>query len=150
MPFFEGQSVLLYNADIISDLDLKFLWDQHQESGNMATLAIRDRTSSRKLLFDQSATLRGWKNFSTGETKWCSTPYVNLEAFSFSGIHIVHPDLFEYFPDEKRFSIIDVYLQAGEMGRIKGVRHDEGAWVDAGKHSTLPTAAELIPKIPIA
>ncbi|MCB0640186.1 MAG: NTP transferase domain-containing protein [Phaeodactylibacter sp.] len=146
---FQDGSVLLYNADIVSNIDLKALWAYHHAGNHLATLAIRDRDSSRHLLFDANHVLKGWKNRKTGETKWCAAPLPNPKALAFSGIHVVHPDLFAFFPEQDRFSIIDVYLKAGKTGRIQGYRHDADIWVDAGKPSTLPLAAEWIPKIPI-
>lgn len=146
---FQGESVLLYNADIVSDIDLKAFWDFHQAGDCLATLAVRNRDASRRLLFDEHQILSGWKNMKTGETKWCAEPLENPNLRAFSGIHIVGPELFTYLPEAQCFSIIDVYLEAGKTGRIQGYPHDADIWVDAGKPSTLPLADACIPKIPI-
>ncbi|MBW4553949.1 MAG: NDP-sugar synthase [Aphanocapsa sp. GSE-SYN-MK-11-07L] len=39
-PFFSGESLLVFNADILTDLDLAHLIDQHKQSQAQATLAL--------------------------------------------------------------------------------------------------------------
>jgi NDP-sugar pyrophosphorylase family protein len=41
--------------------------------------------------------------------------------------------LFNYFPDEEKFSIIDVYLKAAKKEKIKAFLHNYSFWQDVGK-----------------
>ena len=52
--FFEnsGEPFLVHNVDILSDMNLKELYDSHMQSGSVATLLASRRTTSRYLLFD--------------------------------------------------------------------------------------------------
>ena len=69
-PFFQGnEPFLIHNVDILSDTDLKALYESHLHSGNDATLLASKRTTARYLLFDKQAYLRGWVNKDTGQTK---------------------------------------------------------------------------------
>ncbi len=138
---------LVYNADIISDLKLDAMMAYHQQFRPIATLAIRKRETSRYLLFDEQYELVGWRNLKTGEQKQCR-PKSLLAPFGFSGIHIIHPRLFDYFPEEeKKFSIIDTYLLAAKQEKIKGYRHSQGLWLDVGKPEQLAKAEQVL-KLP--
>ena len=71
-PLFDGSSepILIHNADILSDIDLKALYQYHTQSGNDATLLVSHRKTVRYLLFDKpSLRLRGWINKDTLQTK---------------------------------------------------------------------------------
>ena len=55
IPFFSGnEPFLVHNVDILSDTDLKALYDYHRQSINDATLLVSQRETSRYLLFDKA------------------------------------------------------------------------------------------------
>lgn len=139
---------LVHNVDVISNLDLQAFYDFHIKSRALATLALRKRESSRYLLFDKTGQLSGWRNAKTGERKICrkATAY---EDYAFSGIHVIDPRIFDFMPDEKIFSIIDVYLKAGKSEVIQGYPHTEGIWLDVGKLPAVEKAEEVMKEIRI-
>ena len=51
--FFDKKPFLLYNVDIISDLDLSALYRLHLEKKGLATLAVRHSPGKRFLLVDK-------------------------------------------------------------------------------------------------
>jgi len=147
--FLDGAPFLLYNADILSDLDLAMLYEIHLGSGNLATLAVQQRSSSRAFLFDENGALCGWQNTATGEIKQ-SRPSETATPWSFSGIHVLSPGIFTFMPEAKVvFSIVDVYLDAAATRTIAAYPH-EGVWVDVGKLSEIEKAAGVIHQIAIA
>ncbi len=140
--FLQDGPFLVYNADILTNIDLAALYQQQLGTDAIATLAVRDRESSRKLLFDQNQTLCGWQNMKTGEQK--ISRYADVQTpLSFSGIHVIHPNLFRYFPDQEVFSIIDVYLEAAQKEVIQAYRHDADIWLDVGKPEALEQGQKL-------
>lgn len=142
-PFLDDGPFLVYNTDIISDIDLKTLLEDHKASGAIATLATRDRTTSRYLLFDLQKRLVGWTNVKTGEIKLpVSTPIYRQRAFS--GIHVISPDIFDRMPEEEVFSIIDVYLDLAAKELILEYPHDEDRWIDVGKIPQLEQAGQFL------
>ena len=91
-PFFQGnEPFLIHNVDILSDTDLKALYESHLHSGNDATLLASKRTTARYLLFDKQAYLRGWVNKDTGQTKPEGFEYdaTKYQEYAFSGIHVI-------------------------------------------------------------
>ena len=147
--FFGDEPFLVHNVDILTDLDLKAFYNHHMNSGATATVAVRNRTSSRQFLFDPSNRLSGWQNVKTGEQRICR-PQPDLTPQSFSGIHVISPDLFRFFPDNKRvFSMIDVYLAACGQTTINAYNHDSSNWLDVGTIESLDRAADLLRHLPL-
>lgn len=138
---------LIHNVDILSNVDLKTLWNEHINSNSAATLLVSKRNSSRALLFNSEGNLTAWTNKTTGEVK---TPYenidiANLEEFAFSGIHIFSPGLFKYFGEyPEKFSIIDFYLNTCKAETIKAFTQDGLQLLDVGKLDSLEKAEEFI------
>ena len=59
--FFTGtEPFLIHNVDILSNADLKEVYDFHRKSQNLATLLVSPRKTSRYLLFDTDNRLQGW------------------------------------------------------------------------------------------
>lgn len=146
--FLANAPFLVYNADILTNLNLTDLYQAHCQSDNLATLAVRDRPSSRKLLFDGQNNLCGWQNTKTGEQKISRQTEIQ-NPLAFSGIHVISPELFDYFPEKPVFSIIDVYLEAARQASIQAFRHDADIWLDVGKPEALAKAAEIIKEMKI-
>ena len=145
--FEEGGSFLVYNVDVLTNLDLSALFHAHIQSGNLATLAVRNRPANRCLLFDPNLKLLGWRNHKTGETRWCAPEDPSAAELAFSGIQIFDPAIFAYFPDFPVFSLVELYLGAGVAGKVSGYLHDDTLWMDAGKIEDIELAEELVKKM---
>ena len=142
---FKDAPFIIYNTDIITNLDIRHLYDVHLKSEAIATLAVRNRTTSRYLLFDnESYQLKGWTNKKTDEYKWSIPPSGNEIPYAFSGIQVVSPEIFEYMPHKKVFSTIELYLKAAKDSFIKAYPHDEDIWIDAGKPHHLEEAKKIL------
>lgn len=139
--FFDDNSpVLIYNVDVLSDLDLQLLKNEHLKSGAIATLVVRNRKTQRYFKFDNKRRLVGWMNKKTGESK-ISVPENFKESveMAFSGIHIVQPKLFKLMPEDK-FSITNFYLEVAKTHLVKGYFDDSELWMDVGKPEQLKAA----------
>lgn len=148
--FFEdNQPFFVCNADILTDLDLRKMYDAHCQSNAIATMAVRNRETSRYLIFNQKEELVGWRNVKTKEVKWSKkTPEDLTRNLAFSGIHIISPAFFDYFPkEENAFSIIPIYLKAAEKEQILAYPHDDTIWLDVGKLPALEKAETIVPKL---
>ncbi len=139
--FDDKKPFLLYNVDIISNLNLKNLYQTHLNSKAIATLAVRERNSDRYLLLDSDNKLCGWKNIKTKEViSYCSIN--NLNQYAFSGIHIINPKIFNLMPDDDIFSMIDVYLNIMKDRIISGYVDHDSFWLDVGRIESLKLAEE--------
>ncbi len=126
------EPILIHNVDIVSNINLQDFIDSFNKNEIPAILAVQNRKSSRKLLFNTNGILCGWKNIKTGEIK-ISRDADKFNELSFSGIQIIHPNLFQYFPEKRIFSIIDLYLNAAKFLDIKAYEHNNDFVYDVGK-----------------
>lgn len=140
--YLRGAPFLIHNVDILSDLDLTALYEQHLKDPCLSTLAVRHRETSRYLEFDKRGRLSGWVNKKTNERK-ISRKATSTNEWAYSGMAVIDPTLFAYFPEDKAaFSIIEVWLAAAKHGVIRNFTHDDSRWLDVGKPAELARAAE--------
>ena len=140
--FFDNNPFLLYNVDIVSDLDLSALYKSHLLRKAFATLATRHRPGKRYILVDADGRLRGWRNVETGDEILKGVSSEGLDQIGFSSMHIVEPEIFN-FMKEGVYSMIDLYLELASSHNIYTLKHDEGYWVDVGT----PESLELVRKL---
>ncbi len=134
--FFNNEPFIVYNVDIISNIDLGKLIDNHTNSNTIATLAVKERHTSRQILFDEELNLCEWKNIVTGELKPCRTPIGKLQPYGFSGFQVISPEIFDLM-NEEVFSIIPFYLQIAKNHSIKAYIHNQSEWYDVGRYEYL-------------
>jgi NDP-sugar pyrophosphorylase family protein len=87
--------------------------------------------------------LVGWKNNSTGETRWAGDDKQDVQPRSFSGIHVISPEIFNLMPSTGTFSITDVYIKLASSCLIVGYDHSGDIILDVGKPSSVLEAATL-------
>src|SRR6185312_9847400 len=95
----EDESFVVMNADVLTDMDLNEMIEQHNFIKPLATLAVTSRHTSRYFLFDEIPNLCGWKNTNTGEQKISREANKYFEK-AFSGIHIISPKIFSLIKTE--------------------------------------------------
>ena len=141
------EPILIYNVDVISNLDLNLLLKYHQEQKSLATLVVRARETSRYLMFDSNLQLTGWKNFSNGETRISrDESFAESQPFAFSGIHLIQPELLDLITEEGKFPIMDLYLRLAKSNSIKAFIDQSDLWMDLGKPEQLMAAEEIFRK----
>jgi NDP-sugar pyrophosphorylase family protein len=145
--FMEDEPFLVYNVDILSNISLRKLINYHLTSESIATLAIQNRDSSRKFLFDKNNILCGWMNQKSSENIITSDEQSELFPYSFSGIQVINPKIFKYFPDKDIFSLVELYLSAARKAKISGYVHNDDLWIDIGKLENLDRAEKIFEDI---
>ena len=145
-----NEPFLVHNADILSNVDLKALYDFHIASENDATLLVSPRKTIRYLLFDQTNRLCGWINKDTLQTKPEGFIYQpdKQQEYAFGGIHIISPSLFKYMEEwTGKFSIMDFYLQTCQKAKLGGYAKEDFQLIDIGKPDTLAKAEEFLKSV---
>ena len=139
--FDDGKPFLVHNVDILSNIDLKKMYNFHLQNNTLAALAIRKRKSTRYLLFTDDNNLCGWMNEKTGEQ--IKTENENCcNKFAFSGIHVIDPKIFSLMPEGDVFSIIKLYLSLISKHKLRGYVDNESFLIDCGKTENLKIAEE--------
>ena len=141
----DDRPFVVMNADILTDLNLGNMYDYHISKDPLATLAVTTRSSTRNFLFNDKMHLSGWKNNKTEEVKIVPSfsTLENLMPFAFSGVHLIHPRIFDLMPSVGSFSITDTYLSLAAQQTIIGYNHTGDLVLDVGKPDAIAKAEEL-------
>lgn len=134
----DGEDFLILNADILTDLNITEFVEYHQEKKDFATLAVSDRKSSRKLLFNPEMVLRGWVNVETGEQRLAEFNK-GFKPLAFSGIHCMNPAIFGKIKRTGKFSIMEEYLDLMHTEKIHGFEH-QAKLIDVGRPESIVEA----------
>ncbi|MDO5655551.1 MAG: nucleotidyltransferase family protein [Flavobacteriaceae bacterium] len=129
---------LVMNADILTDMNMSDFVKFHFEKNPLVSLAVSNRTSTRKLLFDKNFGLCGWKDLRDGESIIQNEDYQHEMAFS--GIHIIHPDFFDLNTFHGKFSIMKPYMHLMSQHPIVGYDHTGSKLIDVGKPESVVLA----------
>jgi NDP-sugar pyrophosphorylase family protein len=129
---------LLMGTDVLTNLDLNAMIRFHLKNKPLVTLAVKDRTTSRSLLFNGNMQLVGWRDNISGQTKGSNAKQAN-QILGFSVIQIIQPEIFSLIKEKGPFSIIDLYLRLMDTEKILGYRHDESVWLEFGRADRLPS-----------
>ena len=141
--FFDNKPFLVHNVDVISNLNLQDLYQFHIQENALATLAVKNRKTSRYFLFDGNFNMLGWKNMKSNEIKITRVNTGKFAALAFSGIHVISPEIFNYITQEGKFSITELYLSLSSQHKILGYQCEESFWMDLGNVQNLANAEEF-------
>ena len=150
--FLDGdEPFIVHNADVLTDLDLKAMYDFHVKHHALSTILVKPRQTQRYFLFNSEGRLRGWVNKATGETKPQGFVYdaTQVEALAFGCVHVISPAIFdalEKYSAEKGkvFSIAPFYAEMCHDYDFYGYQQFSNyKWLDVGKPETLALAAEM-------
>lgn len=170
-PFFNNsEPVLIHNVDILSNVDLRALYnyacEAEIEQKVDAVLLVSLRKTKRYLIFNKDMRLVGWTNVDTGEVKspyetlhelTFTQPYDNNNVtneqygytlFAFSGIHIIGNKVFEAMNEcSAKFPIMDFYLQYAKDLHFVGKVKNNLKLMDVGKLDTLAEADAFVKQL---
>jgi len=144
--FFDKSPFLVYNADIVSDLDLSALYRFHKKSNSLATLSVRNRKGNRFLLVDSDGVLKGWCNKATGEKILAGEVNEDLSEVGFSSMQIIDPEIFNYMK-EGIYTIVSLYLELAPSHKIVTYRCDDGYWFNVGTPEDLVNVTAFLKSI---
>ena len=144
--FDDGNPFLVHNVDILSNVDLKVLYNEHIHQDSMATLVVSKRDTFRYLLFNEDKRLCGWVNEKTGETKPVHfSDMSGYNKFAFAGIQMLSPRIFNIMENlEPKFPIMDFYLSNVQQQIIRGYSPTGFKMMDVGKLDVLEEAERFI------
>ena len=115
---------ITYSSDILTDIDLQPLIDEHFRSGNDVTLALRDTGLAAAVAFRN------------GQVVDISNRYGVAGNHDFANIAVWNPGIFERIPPNQKISFIPIvgnWIGAG--GKIGGVVLNDGKWFNIGSRT---------------
>lgn len=124
----EGDTFLVVNGKIISDIDLKAALKTHRSSGAIATLVLLPNTRRERFTVVETSNgfLRGFGGMPAEAVSFQEEP-----PLMFTGIQILEPRIFEYIPRGVfSHSTTDVYPQAMAKGERIATHVAAGKWYE--------------------
>lgn len=141
--FFGGEEYfLLHNVDVYTNLDLKRLIRFHEKHRPLGSLAVKERPTSRSLLFDKQDRLCGWGDEHSGKIRWArkTEPFT---ALGNSCIQVLDTRIFDLITEEGAFSLTGLYLRLAQDHEFLAFRHDEDYWYDLGRFNNFREAEKI-------
>jgi NDP-sugar pyrophosphorylase family protein len=135
--------ILLHNVDVWTDLPLDAMLAAHRATRPLATLAVMQRTTTRRLRFDDRGLLGRVDEARAFERE--ARPRVGpVVERAFAGVHVIEPRLLDAIVEDGVFGIFEPYLRLVAAGeRIAGFAVDGCRWVDVGRPDDLARAHAL-------
>ena len=144
----DEKSILIFNTDVTTNLDLHELASAHNSSDSSATLIAQERKSTRKLVFNAENHLIGWHNYKTEESIGDINDVPESSFFAFSGIHLIDRSLVERFAEmygDKPFPMIPAYLSCINEVNIQAYKAGKDTvWLETGSQERLKDAEEWV------
>ena len=132
---------LVYNADILSDLPLEPLLEEHERAGNVVTLALRSHSGPKHIAFDPGS----GKIVDIRNMLGSGAP----DEFVFTGIYAVQPEFLDWLEPGAKRSVIPTFLELIRQGeKLGGVVIDEGSWWDVGTRAAYLQLHRDLPALP--
>jgi MurNAc alpha-1-phosphate uridylyltransferase len=139
-----GEPFILHNVDVYTNLDITRLVETHQADNALITIAVKERTPSRSLLFDEQDFLSGWQNNKTGEKRIIRDFKGDLKDYGNSCVYVINPEFFQLISTREPVSLTDLYLNLARNYPIKGFIHNQDFWYNLGLYETfLQAEAEI-------
>jgi NDP-sugar pyrophosphorylase family protein len=119
--FWDQDFFAVINVDILTDIDLQEVFDQHRKSGALVTLVVHDRPPFNQVAVDSSGNITD-----IGKTN-------SPGRLAFTGIHIIHPEVLSFIPKGIFSDIIDCYRKLITDGKaVKTFMARNHYWQDVG------------------
>lgn len=120
--FLEHAPFFVINSDIISNVDLACVYSSHLASNCLATLVLHDCKKFNKVFVDTEGYIRDFDS--------------KTHSLAFTGIQVLSPEIFDYFPNQKIFSSITVYQELVHQKKVKAFVEKEIYWSDIGTNES--------------
>jgi NDP-sugar pyrophosphorylase family protein len=142
--FSNAENIVIMNVDILTDLNIEQMFQQHINTNALATLAVTNRTTSRYFVFNNDNELCGWMNTKTNELKGIENfDEAQHTKLAFSGIHIINKKIFSLIKQQGKFSMVDVYLDLMKTNDIIDFNHSKDKFIDVGKPESIAIAEAM-------
>ena len=132
-PWLGTKPFIAYSGDVLTDIALEPLLEEHRRRDNDVTLALRETGLARNVAFDRGRVLD------------IGNRYGHPGNYDYANISIWNPAIFERIPSGKKISFIPVLAEwIGEGGKIGGVVLNEGRWFNLGSKAEYLDVHRLI------
>jgi mannose-1-phosphate guanylyltransferase len=112
---------IVYSGDILTDLAIEPLVEEHLRSGNDVTLAVRETGLASNVAFHEGRIV------DIGER------YGHAGNYDYANVSVWNSKIFDRIPPTKKISFIPILAEwIGEGGKIGGIVSQDGRWFNLG------------------
>ena len=129
-------SFILMNGDVLTTLDYADLVRHHRESGNVLTVATRQR----RIKIDYGVLRLENGNANGRVCGWEEKP--ELSSTVSMGIYALEPQAIDHIPESGYFDLPDLVRELLRAGLPVGTYAYDGLWFDIGRHDDYERAIE--------
>ncbi len=123
-PHLGTKPFIAYSGDVLTDLPLEPLIEEHFRRGNDVTLALRDTGLAANVAYRD------------GRIVDIGNRYGHAGNFDYANVSVWNPQIFERIPAGKKISFIPIVADwIGQGGKIGGVVLNEGHWFNLGSRA---------------
>lgn len=115
------EPTLIYNGDILTDLDLAALCKSHCSSNNLATLALYSKGPNCNVAVNNGQVI-----------DIRHTLGIHPGTHQFTGIYIIEAEVLDLIPTGQKISIIPALVELTKLGRLGTFIADGATWQDLG------------------
>ena len=125
--FWNDQPFMVINADIVTTIDFREVYDFHCQHGHPATLVLTDDPEFNSVITDADGFVAEFHQSS-------GAPDQSTEsALTFTGIQVLDPQILKFIATEMPASSIDAYIRMIAKGeKIKAYISHNAHWKDIG------------------
>ena len=119
-----SEPFLTYSGDILTDMDLQPLIDEHFRRGNDVTLALRETRFAPGVAFRDRCVVD------------ISSKYGIAGNYDFANIAVWNREIFRRIPPRRKISFIPIIADwIGQGGKIGGLVMNDGKWFNIGSRA---------------
>lgn len=120
--FWKKEPFIVINGDILTNIDLKKVYEFHKKENNLVTMVLHDHPRYNQIEVDRYMNILSIR------------PSVPLEsALAFTGIHIISPDAIDYIPKNRKYDILECYKELiNQKISVRGYLATGHRWIDIG------------------
>jgi MurNAc alpha-1-phosphate uridylyltransferase len=137
---YSDEPFLLHNVDVLTNLDINQLISSHKSEKALITIAVKKRSTSRLLLFDENNCLAGWHHNETGEMRIVREYDGELSSYGNSCVYIFNSEFFDLVDHREPVSLTDIYLELAMQHKIKAFIHNDDFWFNLGLYESFMKA----------
>ncbi|HUV49747.1 MAG TPA: sugar phosphate nucleotidyltransferase [Anaerolineae bacterium] len=125
--FWDNQPFMVINSDIVTDIDLRKVYDFHLSHNHQATLVLHDCAEFNNVCVDKN-------DFITGiEAQEKEASLGHARKLTFTGIQVLDPEILEFIPDGIFSDSVSMYRRLILSGKkIKAYISKKYYWKDIG------------------
>jgi mannose-1-phosphate guanylyltransferase len=127
---------ITYSGDVLTDVDLEPLIEEHFRAQNDVTLGLRGNTGLGAGVVARNGRIVAISNESNP-----------TDNFDYANISVWNPEIFRRIPSNQKVSFIPIVTKwIGQNGRIGGVVLEDGKWFNIGSRTEYLEVHHLISK----